>query len=127
MYDPKVHIAPPNCESFYVAMGTVYFVMPNGGQEELRELFAKYGTGNSWRGIVCAVARCAWLDEADRIHKKKKESGKAYKKENICKHYGKDYSEALLKSFVADFKQFSIGKTNAQKIAAAWAALGKEK
>jgi hypothetical protein len=63
-YNPAVHKIPPGCGCFHTAMGVVYFDKPTGIREALTELFA----GNSWRGIVCAVAYMAWMRERKRIH-----------------------------------------------------------
>jgi hypothetical protein len=66
MYDPKKHLIPPNSPLFKVLLGVTCFIKIESGTWTAVETLL---TWPDWRGIVCAVARSAWLDEAGRIHK----------------------------------------------------------
>ena len=89
---------PPNCEYFRDDNGCIMFKSAYGYHQNfyarLEDVMYEY----YWRGIVCAVARCAWLDEAERLRPKPSD---------------------CMRNFSASFE--------AERNSAAWAELEKEK
>lgn len=82
-YDPKVHIPPPMCLFIREAQREIILCAP-GIDINLQDLFNDdYCKEMSvdenlldWRDIICAVARCGWLDARDEILKDRPEENK---------------------------------------------------